>query len=394
MKKLIVIIGLLVSIGSTLFSQKTGEVSSYVKYINESKLPTAKQYILDLFKQYDIVVLCERWHPEFTQYNLITDIIKDPYFKENVGVVFTEIGVSTMNPDLNKFLQRNNIPDDSVNKIVAHFQQNCGIYPIWEHYNYYYLLSSVYYANNNSKRKISLYPSDLPINWSQIKDSADYAKIVQLMFPKRDSIMAKQIIDTYERIKTTNHKKALIIMNYRHSFKKSLGKMKNCTNYLFDYFDNRIANVLINTVLFDENDNPLLTQKGKWDAAFKIANNTDCGFNFENTIFGKDSFDLWVRKNQYTYQDIFKGFVFYQPIENHKLIDNYKGLASTDFENELIRRWNLTSKVTMEFHWDYIEPNSDKSKEFIEEWNTKKENDYPKLDSLLKIRDDNLPTNK
>ncbi len=37
--------------------------------------------------------------------------------------------------------------------------------------------------------------------------------------------------------------------------------------------------------------------------------------DFKDSPFGKDSFDLWVYKNPYHYQDIFTGFVFYIPIE-------------------------------------------------------------------------------
>jgi hypothetical protein len=398
MKKLITILGLLVSFNPTLFSQKTADISSYVKFLNDSKLPTAKQYILDLFKQYDIVVLCERWHQEFTQYNLITDIIQDNYFKENVGNVFIEAGVSTLNPKLNYFLNTNNIPDDSVENTVTHFQQNCDYYPLWEKYNFHYFLSSVYHINNNSKAKISVFPSDMPMDWSQINDSAAYSNYFRQVWLNRDSIVAKQIIDTYGIIKT-KHKKALVIMNYRHAFNKNIpcGEntgIKNVSKYLFDYFGNRIANVLINNIVIDINGNPSsLIQNGKWDAAFKIADKTDVGFNFDNTVFGKDSFDLWVCKNKYKYQDIFNGFIFYQPIENHKLIENYNGLISKDFENEFIRRWNIASKI-MKDDYPYTKPNSEKSKELIAGFNKKDESGYPNIDTLIKIRDKYLPLTK
>ena len=64
---------------------------------------------------------------------------------------------------------------------------------------------------------------------------------------------------------------------------------------------------------------------------------------------GKDSFDIWPLKNSFTYSDVFTGFAFYQPVENHILSDGRPGLVDSIFKPELMRRVQLISGVGNEF---------------------------------------------
>ena len=70
----------LVLVNNICFSQKYNpEISPYIKFL-EQQNTSAKDYILDLFKKYDIVILCERDHRDATQYDLIYDIVSSPHF--------------------------------------------------------------------------------------------------------------------------------------------------------------------------------------------------------------------------------------------------------------------------------------------------------------------------
>ena len=70
------------------FCQKTNpELTKYVDFLEKQNV-SAKDYVLGLFKKYDVVVLCERHHGEMTQYYLIYDIVSSPYFEKNVGNIF------------------------------------------------------------------------------------------------------------------------------------------------------------------------------------------------------------------------------------------------------------------------------------------------------------------
>ena len=47
----------------------------------ETQEQTPVEYTLSLFGKYDIVVLCERAHPETTQYNMIFELVSDKRFQ-------------------------------------------------------------------------------------------------------------------------------------------------------------------------------------------------------------------------------------------------------------------------------------------------------------------------
>lgn len=168
--------------------------------------------------------------------------------------------------------------------------------------------------------------------------------------------------------------------------------IKNVAWFLFKHYGNQVANVLLNSNWFDMKDNSLLVQKDKWDAAFVATGNKTSGFNFINTPFGKDSFDLWAPGNAgFTYQDVFTGFVFYNPIEAQKLISGVPGFLDSAYFDEFFRRYRLARFVptNMKQH----------TEEEIAEWkknphdlerdiNEKKERQLPNIDSLIKARNE------
>jgi len=328
-------------------------ISPYVTYLNGQN-QSAKDYILDLFNDHDIVIICERLHGEMTQYDLLADIISDKRFIEKVGNVFTEVGVSTLNPSLNKFLHTKDLAPDTVENRIVHFQRNCSFWPIWDNKNYSCFLHALYSINNSlpAEDAINVYPSDLPFSWEGA-DSLTMLKL-RIMIAGRDSTMASQIIARFNEIRNSNQKrkKALVIMNYRHAFSQEFfisgHSLKNTAYFLFKQYGNRVANVLFNTV-GTTNDGFNLLQDGKWDAAFKLLNKENIGFDFRNSTFGKDSFDLWPYRSDFTYQDVFTGFIFFQPIEKHHTIEGYRGLVDASFRNELMNRIDLIGVVGGEF---------------------------------------------
>lgn len=336
-------------------AQPNPAIVPYTTYLNSQNNP-AKEYVLELFKTHDIVIICERMHTEITQYDLFTDIISDKRFIENVGNLFTEIGLSSLNPGLNKFMHTKDLPADTISKRIMYFQRNCSMWPAWTNANYSFFLNNIYGINSklSEDKAINVYPSDLPFSWA----GADTSAMLNLkaMMNNRDSIIASQIIDQFDKIKSSSQKrkKALVIMNYRHAFNKEFvfpggHSLKNVAFFLFQKYNNRMANVLLNTTGFGKNDDFVLLQDGKWDAAFKVYDKTNFGFDFRNSPFGKDSFDIWPYKTNFTYQDIFTGFIFFQPIETHRMVEGIPGLVDSSFRIELYNRIGLISIVNKEF---------------------------------------------
>ncbi|UOB18651.1 hypothetical protein [Abyssalbus ytuae] len=371
------------------------EIKPYVDYLKKTENKSAKDYILQQFKTHDIVILCERHHREFSQYELIKEILSDEYFKKNVKNIFTEIGVINLQPEITEFLKTNGLDSLYVENKLNDFQQNASFYFVWEQYNFHFFLKTIYDINNNSENQISLYPSDSEFDWKKVKTAEDYKREYEIEIEPRDSIIAFNIINRYKKIKSEKNKKALVILNYRHAFKihtiRSNGELQqNTGKYLSDYFGNRLVSILLNCPIFFKKDKKWeykLIQDGKWDAAFKKLDIDNMGFDFKNSVFGNDKFDLWNEIEDIKYKDVFDGFVFYKTIENHDLIEYYKGLISKDFENEFFRRL----KIQLEYfeNTSFLEKIEDKTfrEGVVKEWNTKKNIKYGNLKYLIESRD-------
>ena len=386
---------LLIFLLTLLSCSENSEIKPYVDYLKKVEKKSAKDYILQKFENHDIVILCERDHSEISQYELIKEVLSDDYFKENVKNVFTEIGVINLQPEITEFLKTSGLDSLYVEKKLNGFQQNSDFYTIWDRYSYHYFLRTIYDINNNSENQISYYPSDSEFDWKKVKTVEDYAREYEIEIEPRDSLIAYNIINQYEKIKSKNNSKALIILNYRHAFKKHSilhnGEIiQNAGKYLSDYFGNRIVNILSNRPFFFKNGKSYdykLIQDGKWDAAFKYLKIENIGFDFENSIFGNDDFDLQNVKTGDNYKDMFDGFVFYKTIEDHNLIDYFKGLISNDFEEEYFRR----HKIILEYNEDSSRlkkfKNLDYRESVLKELNTQRERKYRNFEYLIESRD-------
>lgn len=364
MKQKLIISAILVLLTNLCFSQNYSlEISKYVTFI-ESQNTSAKDYILDLFKKYDIVVLCERHHGEMTQYDLIYDIVSSNYFQKNIGSIFTEIGAVDNRKNVQNFINTKFKNQQEKTKQQLNVYRNM-MYGIWEKTNLYDFMGRLNTLNStlNNKRKINLYVSNnRNPNDEEISTMDNFQKYFKKNWQyKRDSLIASNIITTFDNIlKTSNRKKALVIMNFRHAFSKSLSNdgTINVGEYLKRHYGNKFANVLINGIAFttqiakSDVDKPktfqdlseILMQDGKWDASFQIANKENLGFDFQNSPFGNTYFDLWpYSKHNFNYQDIFTGFAFYLPIEKHR--DSYGIKGITDgHEVEIYKKDSLMMK--------------------------------------------------
>jgi len=206
--------------------------------------------------------------------------------------------------------------------------------------------------------------------------------------------MAYNIINKYKELKSQGNTKALVIMNYRHAFKihtVSNGIInKNTAKYLFDFFGNRATNILINPTIFIKKDKDYvysLIQNGKWDASFKYLNIKNVGFDFNNTVFGKDNLDMWENNSQYKYEDAFDSFVFYKPVEEHNLVPGFDGLIPKDSEEEFFRRFEINLRYNENTSLLKKLENIDFRIKVLKELNTKRKLKYPSFETLIETRD-------
>ena len=155
--------------------QTSPVIASYTNFI-KGQNQSAKEYVLNLFKTHDIVIICERLHPEFTQYEFLLDVIKDKRFITEVGNMFTEVGVSSLNPSLNNFLHTRNLSKAEQQEKIIQFHRNLMWSVMWDPLSYSYLLENLYAINSRLAKEdaVNLYPSDIPFEWKHAADLLFY----------------------------------------------------------------------------------------------------------------------------------------------------------------------------------------------------------------------------
>ncbi len=336
---------------------ETLKYNDFIKTHSQSPV----DYIFSLFDKYDLVVLTERQHPEYSQYELIMTIVGDKRFAGKIGNIYTETGSVSFQDTINNYLNTVFPNEDSLNKTTAFLQRNCdAIWPLWGNTNLFDLLKYVNKINGQSadSLKINWYFTDIPVNWETMTPE-NYKTLPRK--EKRDKLMAEHIISVYKNKleKNERRKKGLVIMNWWHGYgliRDKNGKKTthyfnktNATAFLMDSLPNKVSNVLINTATFRFGSIFLPVQNGKWDKAFSIAGNPNVGFNLENSPFGLDKFDglSGYSIDELKYQDVFNGIIFYKPLEQHYKKTGFPYMLY-NFNDSLIRRAKCVSESNAE----------------------------------------------
>lgn len=290
-------------------------VKKYIDFLATDR-KNINDYIFDLYNQYDHIILCERFHPEMKQYDMIYNLVTDSRFLDNVGVVFTEIGNIDSRNAYQEFTN-STFPNDTIlqQELSSFMMKNQTVHPLWSNTNWFEFLEKMYHFNNGRENKVDILFSDY--DWAN-----------KNLNSHRDSIMAKNITTTIEGNK---YKKSLTIMNYRHAYLKG---RQNCGYYIAEAYPGKVANILINTI--DMTMQPL--QQGKWDVAFEHMPDDSYAFNLKDSPFGKDRFDHFfpfssLSKQQY--EDMFVGMIFYKPVYQFTIGDGFPYMLQPENEEKI-----------------------------------------------------------
>jgi hypothetical protein len=300
-------------------------------------------YVIDLFDRHDVVLLCERPHPEASQWDFIYELVSDPRFINRVGHIFTEYGQVGMQSYLDDFMATDGLSTDEIQERAVHIMRHWAIWPIWNNTNFYTYLTRLYALNQTlpPENRIRHYFTDGSVNWSEL---------IREKFPayrsslgNRDEQMAQVVIEEMERLTESANSppKCLVVMNYRHGFdltgRSPNARRYNTYEYLKDSFRGRAANVLLNTnILF-----AVPIAGGVWDAAFRQTSDHPAGFDFADSPFGQDAFDMFPIQPTLTrklkYSDVFTGFLYIHPLEDQYIQKGIPGYFD-GFEQEASRR--------------------------------------------------------
>lgn len=303
------------------------DIEKHITFMQKQST-SPKEYILNLFKEYDIVVISENFHGESTQWEMISDLIKDKRFTDKVGHVFTEYGSVIHQNKVDTFLSttyNNNTDLEKSTACIMDFMSG----------GFYYFLKDANTFNSQlpDSLKIQVHFTDI-IDWNYITSYTRFFTAKNL--DKRDSLMANVIIDWYKKTK----RKCLVVTNYRHAMGYAGGVKKiknkpdffhltsgNEAQYIYETFPNKTACVMQNgpingaKAIFFPFFEPI--NKGIWDKAFKLNKYKSVGFDLRGTPFGRDEFDMYPLRGARTklkYQDIFTGVIFNKPFIKMKSV--------------------------------------------------------------------------
>ncbi len=325
------------------------EIAPYVDFL-AADVTNPVDYLLDLFETHDLVILCERWHPEATQYELIWKLVSDPRFVDRVGRVYTELGARNLQADLDRFLTSTDLDEVEARGLLLSLYRDLAIHPGWDNTNFFDFLSRVRRLNRElePEQQVEVRFLDVELGWDGLSPEA-YQEFRERTLPERDRLMADAALAAIRAADDAGGQpaKALVILNYRHAFNDFSfadgSKGDNTGRYLFEELQGRVANVMLNSVALlpgttDREAVYAPIQEGRWDAAFRFAGIEEAAFDFAASPFGEDSFDYFAfRPHSVTYQDVFTGFVFWRPLDEHRLVSGIPGLFD-GFEEELRRR--------------------------------------------------------
>jgi hypothetical protein len=341
--------------GATPTTNYDKAIDPYVQFLQQQK-QTPVDYLVGLFQTYDLVVLCERSHPEVTQYDMIYELAADRRFQQQAGHIFMENGTRTLQPAVESFLTDDTLSEPQAQEKLRLIFRNFDWSGTSSQTNVYGFLQKIRGLNRSLPKdeRVHLYPSDLDFDWSRATKES-YSTMCQQL-GRRDRIMADHVVAKFNEIRQSAvRNKALVIMNYRHAFPhirvERGGRSKtfeNMTGFLMAAYPGRVANVMINNVrpLPGSSDNQLVLsalQDGKWDAAFAVLGNPSLGFSFRSSPFGADDFDYFALPFPIgkTYQDVFTGYVFYKPPAEHRMSFSIPGLLDPQFADEMLRRCRI-----------------------------------------------------
>ncbi|PKP02266.1 MAG: hypothetical protein CVU11_12470 [Bacteroidetes bacterium HGW-Bacteroidetes-6] len=347
MKKSVVMTLLILTCQIVLAQQKiTGykpDIESYVGFI-QSQHQSPVEYLLRKYETHDVIVLGERDHRDITQYYFFEKLINTEEFYSQVSAIYTEVGSSNYNDTLNKVLLNSSLTEaEAAQQLIGVFR-DISYQAFWDKYNCFYLWKTVFAFNKSHPDfPITIEMTSYPFDWDEIADTATCRAKTDEVEENYDRFMAGYFLKSFEAKQNTKRNKAFVIMNYPHSLRKWTSQ-KNITysdmfgGYINEKLGDRVCYIIVNPYTL----NYLPVANGKWDAAFKYCSFPPIGFDFSNSPFGKDTFDVWPLKTGIlSFEELYDGIIFINPASECENMVGIPGFIDRKFGKEYLRRLKL-----------------------------------------------------
>ncbi|MCG8332438.1 MAG: hypothetical protein MI974_32430 [Chitinophagales bacterium] len=320
-------------------------LTEYTEFLRQKHL-SPKEYVLSLFEHNDIVIIGERDHRDTTQYDLILDIIADDRFIQNVGHVYTEVGVINQTGRANEVLKEDYPNDQAFETALIDLYRAIDFNPLWTKYNMYKYLKGIYNINKELSLtdKITIGLTDASFSWEGMTAERleAFHKVLSSSVSYRDSIMADNFMRLYEKqVPINNRKKALLIQSRPHAINLDIldnnKHRKKTGSYIVDKYKEAVKIIAFAWYKYKPDSEITLTDIGKWDAAFQNIQHKAVGFDIKDSPFGLAPFDFYP-DHHIRFDQIIDGLIFYVPFYEWACTSGIPNVIDDDFYDEIVKR--------------------------------------------------------
>lgn len=319
------------------------EIEPYIDFIKDQH-QTPASYLLQKYKTYDVIVFGERDHRDITQYYFIEELINTEEFYKQVGVIYTEVGSSNFNDTLNKILQNHFLNDAEVEQKLLGVYRDISYQAFWGNYNFFYLWKTIYNFNqSHPDYPISIKMTSPLFDWNEITDTAICRTKTNEVEKIYNKSMADFFLKSFEENQDPIRNKALVIMNYPHSLRKwTSQKGVSYEGFFGAYVNEKLSDKVCYVIVNPYTINFQPVADGKWEAAFKFCDYANIGFDFRDSPFGKDTFDVWpLEKGILSFEELYDGMLFINPTTSIESVIGVPGFLDKEFSEEYMRRIKL-----------------------------------------------------
>lgn len=303
----------------------------------EPRPAPAIEFVLAAFDKYDVVAIAES-HGNATEHRFLQALISHPELPKRVNDIVIEFGNSLYQETLDRYILGADVPFEELCLVW----RNTPASPLqtWDSPVYFEFLKTVREINRDlrKKRKIRVWASERPIDWSKIESPAEHRPFLERSeYPAmitRDRVLA-------------HGRKALLIRGGVHLAKKSIhgGQRLNVARFLTE----RYGKKLISIELWHDLDGqmPEVERRlARWPTP-SIA-------LLEGTWLGElpagPLFHVFVRRDDgtwgrpeidYTIAEIYDAFLYLGPSSEMEIVRADPELITPEYRAELERRKRL-----------------------------------------------------
>jgi hypothetical protein len=266
---------------------------------------------MKLFENHDIVVLCERIHPEYTQWELFSRIILNDTFADKIGNIGTEFGRANEQARLDSLMNIHFENEEERKQSFASLvRENGGLWPLWANTNIFdFAVNLSKFNENKNQNKVNWFFLSDTAEWKNVHNTTDWEKVFYKN-TEAEHDMAYRVINLQNRLLHAGDKhKMLLILNTAHAYNNGSDM---AAYYLHAYYQSNIAFVWLNNFGYAGKKMQLFRQ-GWLDAAAQQVNNNSWALPFDNTIIGEEHFALLPNSdhNHLKMKEVFDGMIYH-----------------------------------------------------------------------------------